>query len=425
MPKSCICSLVLHERFGELYRAKFVADGHILIEKLSKEIPVYLAIDPADTSRILIPVVGLPFSDYGRVQDRLTVGSTLFLKPVDDNPHDPKAVEVYFQDEEDSVHVGFVPRNAAPGVRLALSLEALESEVSVGRADADLAMSVSKDVMVGFIQMAGASAERTLQQSTPDYESDDWPFRAVMPGDVEELSASEDGLKLLLSLMDRLRAKDPESAVLKAAEKGVAEDEEFAADDHLFAVSDAVEDRLIGIQDTDFDAACARDKIGGLPYCEAGWVWPSCPCCGREMVFLGQSYDPGNPGDLIQAFWCVDTIECECDEGACQTQPNSTVRIWRDPADISPATITPDDKILIVPGHRLEEATEGDASGMPEMERDGIAHSHFNQCSYEEGRHRVFEINLGENFFDGEGPEDYTVIRQGRGVVTSWEDWGG
>lgn len=61
-------------------------------------------------------VVGLPYGDRPEVADRIGPGTLLRLRPVDDNPHDPDAVEVW-HDGEVSVRVGFVERGDAPNHR--------------------------------------------------------------------------------------------------------------------------------------------------------------------------------------------------------------------------------------------------------------------------------------------------------------------
>ncbi len=66
-----------------------------------------------------IAVVGLPYVDHPEVVARIAPGDLLRLHPVDDNPHDPKAVEVW-QDGDVSVRVGFVQREEAPSIRALL-----------------------------------------------------------------------------------------------------------------------------------------------------------------------------------------------------------------------------------------------------------------------------------------------------------------
>jgi hypothetical protein len=63
-----------------------------------------------------IAVVGLPYVDHPEVAARIVPGDLLRLRPVDDNPHDPNAVEVW-QDSDISVRVGFVERKDAPSIR--------------------------------------------------------------------------------------------------------------------------------------------------------------------------------------------------------------------------------------------------------------------------------------------------------------------
>lgn len=63
-----------------------------------------------------IVVVGLPYGDYPRVAGLIGPGTPLRMHPVDDNPHDENAVEVWF-DGDSPARVGFVTRQAAPQVR--------------------------------------------------------------------------------------------------------------------------------------------------------------------------------------------------------------------------------------------------------------------------------------------------------------------
>jgi hypothetical protein len=63
-----------------------------------------------------ITVVGLPYGEYPEVAGRIGPGTLLRLRPVDDNPHDPNAVEVW-HDGEIPVRVGYVARAEAPYVR--------------------------------------------------------------------------------------------------------------------------------------------------------------------------------------------------------------------------------------------------------------------------------------------------------------------
>lgn len=62
-------------------------------------------------------IVGLPYCDRPEVAARIGLGALLRLRPVDDNPHDPDAVEVWQDDGGEPVRVGFVERRSAPGHR--------------------------------------------------------------------------------------------------------------------------------------------------------------------------------------------------------------------------------------------------------------------------------------------------------------------
>lgn len=63
-----------------------------------------------------IAVVGLPYIDHPEAAARIVAGDLLGLRPVDDNPHDPDAVEVW-QEGNMPVRVGFVSRTEARRVR--------------------------------------------------------------------------------------------------------------------------------------------------------------------------------------------------------------------------------------------------------------------------------------------------------------------
>ncbi|TNC48457.1 hypothetical protein FHG66_13980 [Rubellimicrobium rubrum] len=61
-------------------------------------------------------IVGLPYGGFALVAGRIGLGTLLRLQPVHDNPYDPNAVEVWYDDEE-PVRVGFVERQDAPNYR--------------------------------------------------------------------------------------------------------------------------------------------------------------------------------------------------------------------------------------------------------------------------------------------------------------------
>jgi hypothetical protein len=70
------------------------------------------------TNPDIISVVGLPFADYALVQDEMKEGQEVQLKPVEDNPHDPNAVEVWYSSEAgESFRIGFIPRDDVLTVR--------------------------------------------------------------------------------------------------------------------------------------------------------------------------------------------------------------------------------------------------------------------------------------------------------------------
>ena len=62
-------------------------------------------------------IVGLPYGDHPEVAAQIGLGALLRLRPVDDNLHDPDAVEVWHDDGAVSVRVGFVERRSAASHR--------------------------------------------------------------------------------------------------------------------------------------------------------------------------------------------------------------------------------------------------------------------------------------------------------------------
>lgn len=64
-----------------------------------------------------IPVVGLPYGDWARAAATVGPGTVLRPVPVEDNPHDPMAVEVWLDAGTPALRLGFVARAAAPEVR--------------------------------------------------------------------------------------------------------------------------------------------------------------------------------------------------------------------------------------------------------------------------------------------------------------------
>lgn len=79
-------------------------------------------------------VVGLPYGDHPDIARRIGPGTFLRLRPVEDNPHDPSAVEVW-HDGEVPVRVGFVARLEAPSVRALPQGESAWGLRVVGRSD--------------------------------------------------------------------------------------------------------------------------------------------------------------------------------------------------------------------------------------------------------------------------------------------------
>jgi hypothetical protein len=69
-----------------------------------------------DASAPHVTVVGLPYCGHPEAADRIGPGDLLRLRPVEDNAHDPQAVEVW-RDGEAPVRIGFVARAEAPRCR--------------------------------------------------------------------------------------------------------------------------------------------------------------------------------------------------------------------------------------------------------------------------------------------------------------------
>ncbi|TNC64917.1 hypothetical protein [Rubellimicrobium roseum] len=70
----------------------------------------------ADLLTSHLAVVGLPYVERPELVARIVPGDLLRLRPVDNNPHDPNAVEVW-HDGVTSIRVGFIERKDAPMVR--------------------------------------------------------------------------------------------------------------------------------------------------------------------------------------------------------------------------------------------------------------------------------------------------------------------
>ncbi|NDV50409.1 HIRAN domain-containing protein [Salipiger sp. PrR003] len=116
-------------------------------------ISIHLLTEPDGSTHYMIPVVGLPYADYDQVADRIRDGGLLQLKPVDDNPHDPRAIEVWFVDDgaQMKARVGFIPKDLTHAIRVALLVGALPSEVTVVMPTGRLNFRVEADLLEAFL----------------------------------------------------------------------------------------------------------------------------------------------------------------------------------------------------------------------------------------------------------------------------------
>ena len=105
----------------------------------------------------LVPVVGLPYGDYENVRSKISEASRLRLKPVDDNPHDPRAIEVWLLGEEAQIkaRVGFVPKDLTHALSIALLTGALAPDVPVRMPIGRLTFSLPEDLLNAFLAVTG------------------------------------------------------------------------------------------------------------------------------------------------------------------------------------------------------------------------------------------------------------------------------
>jgi len=76
---------------------------------------------PAQRAPDTPAVVGLSFGAYAQVAPAITQGALLRPRPVEDNPFDPQAVEVWWDGEGGPVRVGFLARTDTQAIRAALA----------------------------------------------------------------------------------------------------------------------------------------------------------------------------------------------------------------------------------------------------------------------------------------------------------------
>lgn len=319
-----------------------------------------------------IAIVGLPYGDYERVREEISANSVLELRPVDENPHDPDAIEAWFRGAGPAARVGFIPRDLCRAIRLALKAGEIEGPVPVLSADERLSIGIPQDVLFAFSQV-------TYRDDDP-YDFDDAfaaramaGYRAFFPEDADR--GEHTRVVLAPAIAEIMRAHP-------------AMDDEDAYHEAL----DAHSMKCAAVLDPAFDAPSINAKLGGLPYTESGWDWPICPCCGEEVVFVAQTRDPMAPEDLIQVFHCADIAGRECSEMTHDDlETYSLVRIWRDPDPATCIEIRPQDPSLIIRGHRFDDehlTLDGDAA----CRFGGLVNSCRNDAYADDGYHCVMEV---------------------------------
>jgi hypothetical protein len=256
-------------------------------------------------------------------------------------------------------------------------------------------------------------AARALSHQTDPVAADDRSARAMegyrsfFPGEEVDPDAPKDEEALLAPFAARLREDDPNL------------DEDDAFDE----ARDTIGRKTMLVRDASQEAASIHPKLGGMPYAEAGWSWPTCPACGRETVFVAQVHDPMAPEDLIQVFECTDPDMELCHQWA-QEEPESysLVRVWRNADAANLVPISPNDPDLVLPAYRVMEDVdaEGDASSIV---LGGVAHALNNQNLGEKGWHciaRIWMPKCAGNLLHS----DLVVARHGRGRTVAFDDHG-
>jgi len=375
-------------------------------------VDINLAVKPGPNPEACVPVVGLPFADYDRVAEEISLDAPLRIEPVSDNPHDPLAIEVWYDGAAEPARIGFVPRDFTRALRLALSLGEITKEVRVIREDS-LSFGVPADMLIAFLKVTAPAGHQNAGDDE-DREDEVDPdeimksYRASYPGEEVDPEAPQDQDELLEPVVARLLAENPDM------------DEDEAYDE----APEAMETKFSAVLDPSCDAASTHSKLGGLPYAEAGWDWPRCPSCGSEVLFIAQIRDPEMPDDLVQIFHCEDK-EMECCDHWAQEEPEeySLVRLWRNPQSESMVHITPSDTATILPGHRLDDL-EKRAKGDAPITLGGPATALNGQWMGDEGYRRVAEIwppaSLGANI----GTDVLQLLRHGKGRVVGFADDG-
>lgn len=353
-----------------------------------------------------VQVVGLRYGDYGAVWRELHPGAPLEMRPVDDNPHDPSAIEVWFGASGGPSRIGFVPRNLTDGLRRALAV-APNTACVVHYARDDPAF-LSFNFLV-------ASPEVSCALWPPEPEDEVTKermagYRSFFPGERIDPEAPKDYDALVEPTFRSLKAQRPDR------------DDDDVWDD----VDEAMTTWWVLRRAAACDAPSLEQKLGGLPYAEVGWSWPVCPGCGRETIFVAQMRDPMNPDDLVQVFECKDPDDELCHQWA-QDEPErySLVRLWRSPSPESLRRITPTSSEDILPGFAVVRLDKGDdISGMARMSTGGPGDALSVQGLDVEGWHCVFRVGDLPQEAGDLLHSDICVARHGRGQVIAFDDHG-
>lgn len=358
-----------------------------------------LALDPADATRVLVPLGGPEGVDPAHGNKRPVPNALLRLKALADGG----TVGVWAGDAQISTVQGHPGRALAA----ALGAGAIGPEVPAARIDGGAALSVPADAFILFRMYTGPGkpafrADRIATAMAG--------YRAAFPGEEDDPDAPTDRDALLAEPLARLLKERPD---LDPEGPEVAE-----------LLDESITWRRAAVPDASCDAASVGDKLGGLPYAEAGWSWPVCPCCGVETAFLAQARDPMTPGDLVQLFHCLDPGGAGCKDYALQApERHALVRLFRMPDLARLTAIAPQDPTLLLPGHRFDApdlAAPGDAAlsfgGMPTCLR--------NQHLADDGSHRVMEVWFPATLRQRFDSDVIPVVRRGRGRVMAWADDG-
>jgi len=372
---------------------------------------INLAVKTGPNPEACVPVVGLPFADYDRVAKEITLGTALRIEPVADNPHDPLAIEVWYDGAAEPARIGFVPRDFTRALRLALDLGEMTKEVQVIR-EGSLSFGVPADMLIAFLKVTAPAAHRNPQndeddESEPDPEMIMKGYRSFFPCEELDPQAPQSGEELIEREAARLIAANPDL------------DPDEAHDE----AQTSMEVKRSAVLDPSCKAPSIEPKIGGLPYAEAGWDWPRCPSCGEEVVFVAQVRDPEVPEDLIQIFHCADE-DMECCEHWAQEEPEeySLVRLWRNPRAEDMVDIAPEDAAKILPAHRFDDI-EKKAEREAAITFGGRGCALRNQGLEDEGYRRVVELWLPEAV-ESIGTDVLLVLRHGKGRVVGFSDDG-